>query len=262
MTVFLFKTIFTMAFERREKQEKNEQLIFGFHAVEEALINGKTIDKILLERGTDAKKIIDLAKKNEVYYQFVPQEWFFKIKSKNHQGVAAFVSNVEYYDFKNVIIDIFDAGKVPLILILDRITDVRNFGAIARTAECAGVDLIIVPQQGSAMLNGDAIKTSAGALHRIKVSKEANIKDVMLYLQQSGIKVVACTEKTDTTIYNTDLTQPVAIMMGNEDEGISQEYLKRCDFKAMIPMQGTINSLNVGIATGIILFEALKQRNN
>jgi 23S rRNA (guanosine2251-2'-O)-methyltransferase len=253
-----------MAFQKQEKRtssEKNEQLIFGFHAVEEALINGKSIDKIVIQKGTEAKKIIELAKQNEVYYQLVPHEWFFKIKSKNHQGIAAFVSNIEYHNFKNVIIDIFDAGRVPLILILDRVTDVRNFGAIARTAECAGVDLIIVPQQGSAMINGDAIKTSAGALHRIKISKEANIKDVMLYLQHSGIEIVGCTEKATHTIYQTNLKKPIAIMMGNEDEGISPEYLKRCDHRALIPMKGAINSLNVGVATGIILFEALNQRN-
>jgi 23S rRNA (guanosine2251-2'-O)-methyltransferase len=239
---------------------KNEQLIYGFHAVEEALLNAQSVDKIIIQKGAEAKRIIDLAKQNNIYYQFVPQEWFYKIKGKNHQGVAAFISQVDYYDFKQSVIDVFEAGEEPFILILDRVTDIRNFGAIARTAECAGVHMIIVPQQGSAMINGDAIKTSAGALHRIKVCKENNLKDVILYLQQSGIKVVACTEKTEGTIYDVNFKQPVAIMMGNEDEGISLEYLKRVDYKAQIPMAGQINSLNVGIATGIILFEALHQR--
>lgn len=148
-----------------------------------------------------------------------------------------------------------------MLLILDRITDVRNFGAIARAAECAGTDAIIIPSKGAAQINSDAVKTSAGALHRIKICRENNLKEVIEYLKQSGITIIACTEKADDVIYITDFSAPVAIIMGSEEDGISGEYLKRSDKKIKIPMTGKISSLNVSVATGIVLFEVMRQRH-
>jgi len=174
---------------------------------------------------------------------------------------VCFISEITYYKIEDIVPQIFEEGKVPQLLILDRVTDVRNFGAIARTAECAGVDAIIIPSKGAAQINSDAIKTSAGALHRIKVCRENNLKEVIEYLKQSGITIIACTEKAGEVIYDADFTAPLAILMGSEEDGISGEYLKRSDKKIKIPMAGKITSLNVSVATGIILFEALRQRN-
>ena len=201
-----------------------------------------------------------LLKKSNTIYQAVPVEKLNRLTKNNHQGVVCFISEVTYYKIEDIVPQIFEDGKSPLLLILDRITDVRNFGAIARSAECAGADAIIIPSKGAAQINSDAIKTSAGALHGIKVCRENNLKDVIEYLKESGISVIACTEKTDDSIYTADFSLPVAIIMGSEEDGISGEYLKRCDKKVKIPMAGKISSLNVSVATGIILFEVLRQR--
>ncbi len=155
---------------------------------------------------------------------------------------------------------VFEKGKIPLVLIVDRVTDVRNFGAIARSAECAGVNFIVIPSRGAAQINGDAIKTSAGALHRIKVCREDNLKDVIEYLKESGLQIVSCHEKTDQLFFEADFKKPSAIIMGSEENGISGEYLKRSDMQVKIPMPGKIASLNVSVATGIVLFEAVRQR--
>jgi 23S rRNA (guanosine2251-2'-O)-methyltransferase len=173
---------------------------------------------------------------------------------------VAFLSSVSYSKVENILPAIFEAGKTPLILILDRITDVRNFGAIARSAECAGVDAIVIPTRGSAQINGDAVKTSAGALHTIPVCREDNLKAILDYLKNSGLRIASCTEKGSTPHYSTDLSGPLAIIVGSEEDGISTEYLKRSDVRVQIPMHGKISSLNVSVATGIILFEVLRQR--
>jgi 23S rRNA (guanosine2251-2'-O)-methyltransferase len=182
------------------------------------------------------------------------------LSNANHQGVIAFLANITYYKTDELLQSVFEKGKMPFVLILDRITDVRNFGAIARSAECAGVDFIVIPSRGAAQINSDAIKTSAGALHRIPVCREDNLKTTIEYLKESGLKIYACHEKTENTIYSFDYDQPLAIVMGSEENGISGEYLKRCDEQIKIPMAGTISSLNVSVATGIILFEVLKRR--
>jgi 23S rRNA (guanosine2251-2'-O)-methyltransferase len=179
---------------------------------------------------------------------------------KNHQGVVAFLASITYHNIADVLPEVFKSGKTPLILVLDRITDVRNFGAIARSAECAGVDAIIIPSRGAAQVNGDAIKTSAGALHKIPVCKEDNLKTTLEYLKESGLTIAACTEKGSEPHYKTDLTGPLAVIMGSEEDGVSGEYIKRSDKKILIPMSGTIESLNVSVATGIVLFEVLRQR--
>ena len=190
----------------------------------------------------------------------MPPEKLKRITDKNHQGVVAYLTEINYYNSEEILAEVFEKGKIPLVLILDRVTDVRNFGAIARGAECAGVDFIIIPSRGAAQITGDAIKTSAGALHRIKVCREDNLKTTIEYLKESGLQIVSCHEKTDNLIYDADLTKPTAIIVGSEENGISNEYLKRSDIQVKIPMAGKIASLNVSVASGIVLFEAVKQR--
>lgn len=240
-----------------------ETLIFGIRAVIEAISADKNIDKILLQKGLSNELFNQLRqalKGRDIPFQFVPPEKIRKITDKNHQGVIAFLAEVTYYNVEDLLAQAFEKSGAPLVLILDRVTDVRNFGAIARSAECAGVDFIVIPSRGAAQINGDAIKTSAGALHRLPVCREDNLKQTIDYLKDSGLQVVACHEKTDQLIYDADFTKPTVIIMGSEENGISGEYLKRSDVQVKIPMSGTIASLNVSVATGIVLFEAVHQR--
>jgi 23S rRNA (guanosine2251-2'-O)-methyltransferase len=240
-----------------------EHLIYGTRAVIEALQSGKAIEKILLQKGLSNELYHQLRKAIQgttIPLQFVPAEKLQRISSKNHQGVIAYLTEITYFQTEDLLREVFESGKTPLLLILDRVTDVRNFGAIARSAECAGVDFIIIPTRGAAQINGDAIKTSAGALHQIKVCREENLKNTIEYLKESGVQIVACHEKTSNFYFNADLAQPTALIMGSEENGISGEYLKRSDLQVKIPMNGNTASLNVSVATGIILFEAVKQR--
>jgi 23S rRNA (guanosine2251-2'-O)-methyltransferase len=242
---------------------EEDNLIFGTRSVIEALNAGKDIEKILVQKGLSNELYSQLRQAlrgNTVPIQFVPPEKLKRITDKNHQGVVAYLTEINYYDTQELLTGIFEKGCVPLVLILDRITDVRNFGAIARGAECAGVDFIIIPSRGAAQINGDAIKTSAGALHRLKVCREDNLKTTIEFLKESGLQIVACHEKTERLIYDADFTKPTAVIMGSEENGISNEYLKRSDIQIKIPMTGKIASLNVSVATGIVLFEAVKQR--
>lgn len=190
----------------------------------------------------------------------MPVEKLNRLTRKNHQGVFAFISPINFHKTDNVIQDVFEKGENPLFIILDRVTDVRNFGAIIRTAECSGVQAVIVPEKGSAAINGDALKTSAGALHNIPICREFNLKATIEYLKNCGLQIVGCTEKTDDMIYQPDFSVPTAIIMGSEKDGISPEYLKLCDHKAKIPINGTISSLNVSVSAGVILYEAVRQR--
>ena len=238
-------------------------LIFGIRAVIEALRAGKKLDKILIQRGLNNELFAELKRTLKDFpapFQFVPPEKLKKITSKNHQGVIAFLSVISYHKTEDLLPQVFEKGKVPLLLILDKVTDVRNFGAIARSAECCGVDFIVIPTRGSAQINADAMKTSAGALHRIPVCREDNLKDVLDYLKESGIYLVACHEKTSKMIHELDLKQPLAVIMGSEEDGISAEYSKRCDEAGKIPMSGSISSLNVSVATGVFLYEVTRQR--
>jgi 23S rRNA (guanosine2251-2'-O)-methyltransferase len=249
--------------QTKTQKQENDNMIFGLRPIIEALKSGKEIDKLLVQNGLKNElfgEMMSLLKKHNVVYQYVPVEKLNRLTSKNHQGVVGYISSIEYSKIEKVLPMVFDAGKTPLILILDRITDVRNFGAIARTAECAGVDAIVIPARGAAQINADAIKTSTGALHKIPVCKEDNLKDVILYLRESGLQVIACTEKTTDMYYAQDYTLPVAIMMGSEEDGISPEFLKLADAHAKIPLMGKIGSLNVSVAAGVILYEAVKQR--
>ncbi len=238
-------------------------MVFGMHSVLEALRSEKDVEKVFLQTNlkTDhIQEIFQLAKEQGVPVVKVPVEKLNRFTRKNHQGVVCFVSAVNYAPISNVVQDVYEQGKVPMILILDQVTDVRNFGAIARTAECAGANAILIPAKGSASINSDAMKTSSGALNFIPVCREDYLKDAIQYLKDSGIQVVACTEKADQTLYEQDFTGPVAILMGNEEKGISPAYLELCDAKVKVPMTGQVSSLNVSVATGIIVFEAVRQR--
>lgn len=241
----------------------NDKLIFGTRAVIEAIAAGREIEKIVVQKGLSNALYHELRQALRgatIPIQFVPPERLRRITDRNHQGVIAYVTEIHYYQTEELLPAVFESGRMPLILILDKVTDVRNFGAIARSAECAGVDFIIVPSRGAAQVNADAVKTSAGALHRVKVCREDNLKSTIDYLRGSGVIVYACHEKTDKQIYDLDLRQPVALLMGGEESGISGEYLKRCDDAGKIPMTGSIASLNVSVASGIALFEAVRQR--
>ncbi len=246
------------------QHENNESdMIFGIRATIEAIRAGKEINKIIIQKGLQGDLFREF--KNEMagmehLVQLVPIEKLNRITRKNHQGVISFVSPVTYYSIEEIVPKIFEEGKNPLLLILDRVTDVRNFGAICRSAECLGVDAVVIPSRGSAAINADAVKTSAGALHTLPVCRENNLKQTIDYLLESGIQVVGCTEKGSEDVENCDLTPPTAIIMGSEDEGISPEYLKRCNARIKIPMTGKIESLNVSVATGIILYEVIRQR--
>ena len=242
-------------------EEKN--YIFGIRAIIEAVNAGKTIDKLFIQKGlhndlfTELWKLVRL---NRINYKHVPLEKINRLTRKNHQGVFAFISPIDFHNIEDVVPSLYEQGKNPLILVLDRITDVRNFGAIARTAECAGVDAIIIPEQNAAAINADAIKTSAGALHKITVCRTWNLKLALQFMKESGIQLVGCTEKTQDLMYKPDYTPPTAIILGSEEDGVSPEFLKMCDARAKIPLAGKIASLNVSVATGVILYEAIRQR--
>jgi 23S rRNA (guanosine2251-2'-O)-methyltransferase len=249
--------------QTREQKKETENMIFGLRPVIEALKSGKEIDRLFVQTGLKNElfgEMMGLLKKHNVLFQYVPLEKLNRLTSKNHQGVVGYMSSIEYHKIENILPAVFEKGKTPLLLILDRITDVRNFGAIARTAECSGVDAIIIPNKGAAQINADAIKTSAGALHKIPVCREENMKHVIEYLRESGLQVVACTEKTKDNYYQLDYTLPVAIIMGSEENGISSEYLKLADAHAKIPLLGNIGSLNVSVAAGVLLYEVVRQR--
>ena len=244
------------------KEEKN--FVFGIRAIIEAIEAGKTIDKLFIQKGLHNDLFAELWKLvrlKRINYKHVPLEKINRLTRKNHQGVFAFISPIDFHNIEDVVPALYEQGKNPLILVLDRITDVRNFGAIARTAECAGVDAILIPEQNAAAINADAIKTSAGALHKITVCRTWNLKLALQFMKDSGIQLIACTQKTQDNMYNPDYTPPTAIIMGSEEDGVSAEFLKICDAKAKIPMHGKIASLNVSVATGVILYELIRQRN-
>ncbi|MFQ3576325.1 MAG: 23S rRNA (guanosine(2251)-2'-O)-methyltransferase RlmB [Cytophagales bacterium] len=247
---------------RYGEKPKNDNIVFGFHPVKEALIAKKAIDKILLQKtsSNDLSFIIQECKEMEIPFQFVPIEKLNRITAKNHQGVIAFVSPVHFSKIENIIPEVYEKGEVPLVVILDRVTDVRNFGAICRSAECAGAHAVIIPEKGAAQVNEDALKTSAGALMHLPICKEYNLKNTIQFLKDSGLKIVSCTEKTDKSLFEENLNEPLCIIMGSEEEGISAEYLKLSDKKVKIPMFGKIGSLNVSVATSVILYECVRQR--
>jgi 23S rRNA (guanosine2251-2'-O)-methyltransferase len=247
----------------KNKQRPEKDMIFGIRAVIEAIQAGKEIDKILLRRDMTSdlsRELFTAMNGLEIPVQKVPLEKLNRITMKNHQGVIAFISPVAYQRIEDIIPTIYEEGRMPFIVVLDGVTDVRNFGAIARTCECAGVDAIIVPLKGGAALNGDAVKTSAGALMKIPVCREQNLTDALKYLNSCGIKIMAATEKAKQNYTEVSMSEPIAIVMGSEDEGVSPENIRHCDEMVRIPMLGTIESLNVSVAAGVLIYEAVRQR--
>ena len=243
--------------------KENKDYIFGIRAVIEAIKSGKNIDKLMIRSGLKGElfhELMALVKEVEIPFQYVPNERINRITMKNHQGVLAFISPIEYQNIENILPTLFEKGKNPLFVILDQVTDVRNFGAITRTAECADVDAVIIPEKGSVRISGDAVKTSAGALHKIPVCRVKSLSKTIKYLQESGIQIVAATEKASEYYYKVDFSIPTAVLMGSEDSGVSNEYLRVADQLVKIPILGDIESLNVSVAASILMYEAVKQR--
>jgi len=241
----------------------NNEFLFGIRPAIEAIRSGKTIDKLMVKKGISGELIAELtslAREYDIALQPVPEEKLNRITRKNHQGVIAFLSPVPFQNYEEIIIQLFEKGETPFILYLDKISDVRNFGAIVRTAECAGVHAIIVPEKGAAQIGADAIKTSAGALHHIAICKVRNTVGCIRTLKNTGLTLFAATEKASHDYTDFDYSVPSAIIMGSEDEGISEEIIRLADHLVRIPIMGKIGSLNVSVAAGIILYETVKQR--
>lgn len=239
--------------------------IFGIRAVTEAIEAGKDIDKILVKKELQGELIgplLQLARENRVIVRRVPVQTIDRITRKNHQGVLAVLSAVTYHRLDHLVPALYEDGRLPFIIVLDGITDVRNFGAIARTAECVGADALVIPEHGSVSVGGDAVKTSAGALLHIPVCRERSSALAVKFLKENGYKVVAVSEKSSVNYTTIDYTGPVAFVMGAEDTGISPEVMKQTDCSAAIPMFGKIGSLNVSVAAGVMMYEVVRQRLN
>lgn len=237
--------------------------IYGIRAVLEAIRNEETIDKIFIQRGLKgdlSKELEEVIRQKGINASYVPFEKLDRLTKNNHQGVVANISPISFHALEELVDKVMETNKTPLFLLLDQLSDVRNFGAIIRTAECCGVDGIIIQKKGAAPVTPDTIKTSAGAAFKVPIVKVNHIKDAIFYLQASNISVLAATEKTDETLYGVDLTGACAIVMGAEDRGISPSILKTVDHRAKLPLLGTIASLNVSVACGVFLYEAVRQR--
>lgn len=237
--------------------------IYGIRAVIEAINADKSINKVLIQKGLQGSLVRELEKlvqQNGISTSYVPVQKLNRLCSKNHQGVVSMISPVAFRSFESLVEEILENTKTPLFLLLDQVSDVRNFGAIIRTAECSGVSGIIVQNKGAAPVTADTVKTSAGAVFNVPIAKVAHLKDAVYYLQASGVQLVAATEKTEQSIFDLNFNGPTAIIMGSEDTGISPSILKIADHKGKLPMLGSIDSLNVSVACGIILYEVVRQR--
>lgn len=242
---------------------ETDQLIYGVRPMIESIKAGKEFDKVFVQtglRGEQSAELFKLLRDTEIPFQRVPIEKLNRLTRKNHQGVVAFTSIIAFQPVEEIIQMVFERGQAPFILVLDRITDVRNFGAITRTAECAGVHAIVIPAQGSAQLNADAMKTSAGALNFIPIAKVKNLSRTLDHLKASGLQLVAATEKADKYHTAIDLSIPTAIMLGSEEDGISPAYLKKADHSVKIPIIGRTPSLNVSVAAAVMIYEVVRQR--
>lgn len=240
-------------------------MIFGTRAVMEAIRAKREIEKIFVQSGLNndlIKELIQVAKTNGVPFTFVPQEKLNRLSSKNHQGVICLLAAVQYANLENIIDKAYSEGREPFLIIVDRVTDVRNFGAIARTAECAGLDAIILGDAGNAPITGDAMKTSAGALSHLPVCRVKDMKKTIHFLKENGVQIIACTEKGNSLLYEINLNTPIALIMGSEEDGISPQLLKEADYLAKIPMRGKISSLNVSVAAGISIYEVIRQKSH
>lgn len=242
---------------------KKVKMIYGIRSVLEALDSDTEIDVVFIQRDLTTDLIRELKSKLRLYkkvYKEVPREKFEQFNHKNHQGVIALLTPIKYHLIENILPPIFEKGEVPFLLILDGITDVRNFGAIARTAECSGVHAVVIANHGSAQINNDAIKTSSGALYKIKVCREHHLKESIKFIKECGVQIVACIEKADKSIFDIDFTIPTAFIIGSEEKGISSEFIKLADCSGRIPLEGSIESLNVSVSAGVVLYETLRQR--
>ena len=249
------------AFPTRRPPEK--EMIFGIRAIIEAIDAGKTLDKILLRRdmtSTIGKELLKRLMGTTTPVQKVPMEKLNQYTDKNHQGAIAFLSPIDFCSLETLVPTLFEEGKTPLLMVLDGVTDVRNFGAIARTCACAGADALIIGSHGSVAINGDAVKTSAGALYHLPVCKVDNLQHALQFLRDSGFTVLAATEHATANYTEVDMTMPTAIVMGSEEKGIYEGNLRICSHQVRIPMSGVIESLNVSVAAGVMLYEAVRQR--
>ncbi|HMS50776.1 MAG TPA: 23S rRNA (guanosine(2251)-2'-O)-methyltransferase RlmB [Chitinophagales bacterium] len=239
------------------------QLIFGRHPIIEALQNGQTFDRIYVQQGIHPafiKQLRGLAEIADVDVQTVPVEKLNRLTRQNHQGVAGFTALITYHEVGNIVQQAYELGQTPLLVICDGITDVGNFGAIARTAAGAGVHGLVITRKGSAPVNADAIKASAGALNKLPVCRVRFIDKTIPFLQEMGLQVIAADGKAKTLLQQIDFKQPTAIIMGAEDEGVSPAHLALCDKVFKIPMPGNFDSFNVSVATGMVLYEAIRQK--
>jgi len=242
---------------------KDNTQIYGLRAIIEAINANETIDKIYLQKGLKGELFTELEtqlKKKNINYSYVPVEKLNKLTKNNHQGAVGQISPIKFHDLDTLVEKTIATEITPLFLLLDQLSDVRNFGAIIRTAECTGVHGIIVQKRGGAPVNGDTIKTSAGAVFKVPICKVDHIKDAMFHMQACGIKVIAATEKTEDTIFDVSFKEPCAIIMGSEGRGINPSVLKLVDAKAKLPLLGEIESLNVSVACGVFLYEVVRQR--
>lgn len=248
-----------------EKMIKESDCIFGLRPVIEAIRAGKQIDRLLVKQGLQGALYHELmteVSKHNIVYQIVPVERIELVTRKNHQGVLAWLSVVEYQNLSNLLPMIYERGEDPLIIALDGVSDVRNFGAVVRSADCMGAHAVLIPEKGSARITSDAVKASAGALHTMPVCRERSLTRAIRYLKDSGLKVICSAEKAGTTPSGSDLTGPAVLIMGSEDKGISRELISLADHVVGIPMTGNIASLNVSVAAGIFLYEIVRQRNS
>lgn len=242
----------------------SKEMIFGTRAVIEAIRAKREIEKVFIQTGLTndlIKELINTAKEFGTPFQFTPQEKLNRLSTKNHQGVICLLSAVIYQSAEDLIDKAYAEGREPFFLILDRVTDVRNFGAIARTVECAGLDAIVIADKGNAPITGDAMKTSAGALSHLAVCREKDLRSSIRFMKENGIQIIACTEKADKTLYEMDFKAPTALLLGSEEDGISPELLREADQLVRIPVKGKISSLNVSVAAGIAIYEVLRQKN-
>jgi 23S rRNA (guanosine2251-2'-O)-methyltransferase len=240
-----------------------EEFIFGTRAIMEAISAGKDIERVLLQKKAEssaAQELFSLLRQKNIEFQFVPVEKLNRVTRKNHQGVIAYISQVSYTPLEEIVSRAYESGKDPFVIILDHISDVRNFGAIARTCECGGLDGIIIPEKSSVRITADAVKTSAGALMKIPVARVNSLREAVKYLSMAGLSIVSATEKSGTELFASDLTGPVAIIMGSEDIGVSASLLELSNKSVKIPLMGEIGSLNVSVAAGVVIYEIIRQR--
>ncbi len=246
-------------------ETNNQYYLYGMHPVTDAVRQGRKFEKILFKKGLEGEQfrvLLDEVTQRGIPYQFVPVEKMNRLVKGAHQGVIAYLAQIEYVPFEEMVEAALSRKAHPVFLVLDGISDVRNLGAIARSAECAGVDGIVVPARGSAAINADAVKTSAGALLRIPTARVANLRTALYYFRDSEFQIVAVSEKAEDTMYDVNLRKATVLVMGSEGTGISEPVLSLCTVGARIPMVGETGSLNVSVATAVLLFEVVRQRTN